>query len=103
MRDDPDIFEVWADFVVAGEKLTSYGAEHAKTELEQTQLERGQRLLSNARELVLAITRARVPMPKSSRTFVDRCHAFRLALSSGELEAQPESLRAGQVGYSLTS
>jgi len=103
LRDDPDIFEVWADFVVAGEKLTSYGPENAHTDLERAQLERSQRLLNNARELVLAITRARVPMPKSSRTLIDRCRALHLSLTSGELEAQPESLRASQVGYSLTS
>jgi hypothetical protein len=103
LRDDPDIFEVWADFVVAGEKLSSLGPEHATSDGERLLLERGQRLLANARELTLAITRARVPMPKSSRTFIERCRAYRLALTSGELEASPESLRVGQVGYSLTS
>jgi hypothetical protein len=60
---------------------------------------RNQRRLS----IVLAITSARVPMPKSSRTFIERCRTFRLALTSGELEASPESLRLGRLGYSLTS
>jgi hypothetical protein len=103
LRDDSDIFEVWADFVVAGEKLCCYGPERGKTEAERLLLERGQRLLVNARELVLAITRARVPMPKSTRTFVDRCHAYQLALTSGELEPQPDSLRIGPIDYALTS
>lgn len=102
LRDDPDIFEVWADFVVAGEKLCSYGPERGNNEAERAQLERGQRLLMNARELVLAITRARVPMPKSARNFIERCHAFHQALSSGELELQPESLRGSSLGYSFT-
>jgi hypothetical protein len=103
LRDDADIFEVWSDFVVAGEKLCSYGPERARTDDERQLLERGQRLLSSARELVLAITRARVPMPKSARTFIDRCRAHKLALASGEVEPQPESLRVGRVGFSLSS
>lgn len=102
LRDDPDIFEVWADFVVTGEKLCGYGPEQGKTDSERLLLERGQRLLMNARELVLAITRARVPMPKSSRSFIDRCRAYRQALATGVDEAQPESLRPGSIGYSLS-
>jgi len=102
LRDDVDIFEVWADFVVAGERLCSYGPERAKTDSERVLLERGQRLLAGARELVLAITRARVPMPKSSRTFIERCHAYQLALSSGELEPQPDSLRPGTFTFAAS-
>lgn len=101
LRDDPDIFEVWADFVVAGEKLSGYDPESATSDAERLLLERGRRLLANTRELVLAITRARVPMPKSSHVFIDRCRAYKLALTSGEIEPQPESLRVGQVGYAL--
>ena len=103
LRDDADIFEVWADFVVAGERLCAYGPERARNEAERALLERGQRLLVNARELVLAITRARVPMPKSSRTFIDRCGAYHVALTSGDLEPQPDSLRSGPLGYSLST
>ncbi len=103
LRDDPDIFEVWADFVVAGEKLSSYGPERATSDAERLLLERGQRLLTSARELVLAITRARVPMPKSARTFIDRCRAYQTALASGDLEPQPESLRPDQLGYAFPS
>jgi len=103
LRDDPDIFEVWAEFVVAGERLCAYGPERASTEPDRALLERGQRLLINARELVLAITRARVPMPKSSSTFIQRCRAYHLALSSGDLEPQPESLRGPALGCSLTT
>lgn len=102
LRDDSDIFEVWADFVVAGEKLCGYGPERAKTESERLALERGHRLLVTARELVLAITRARVPMPKTASTFIARCRAFQLALASGDLEPQPDSLRPSVLGYSLS-
>jgi hypothetical protein len=103
LRDDPDIFDVWADFVVAGEKLCSYGPERAASDAERQLLERGQRLLTNARELVSAITRARVPMPKSARTFIDRCRAYQAALRSGELDPQPDSLRLSAIGFALPS
>jgi hypothetical protein len=101
LRDDDDIFEVWANFVVAGEQLCSFEPEQGATDAERALLERGQRLLLNARELVMAITRARVPMPKSARTFIHRCRAFQASLTSGELDAPPESLRVGPVGFSL--
>jgi hypothetical protein len=103
LRDDPDIFEVWADFVVAGERLCAYGPDRAQSEDERLLLERGQRLLINARELVLAITRARVPMPKSARAFIERCGAYKRSLSSGEVDVPPESLRSGAVRFALTS
>ena len=88
---------------MTGEKLCSYGPERAASEAEALLLERGQRLLMSARELVLAITLARVPMPKSTRTFIDRCRAFQKALACGVTEPQPESLRVGPIGYSLSS
>jgi hypothetical protein len=103
LRDDPDIFDVWADFVVAGEKLCGYGPDPRPSEAERQLVERGQRLLINARELVSAITSARVPMPKSARTFIDRCRAYQAMLRSGDLEPQPESLRLGQLGFALPS
>jgi hypothetical protein len=101
LRDDAEIFEVWADFVVAGEKLCSYGPERGKSEDERLLLERGQRLLLNARELVLAITRARVPMPKSTCNFIERCKAHKVALKSGVAEPQVDS-RPLTLGYSLS-
>jgi hypothetical protein len=103
LRDDPDIFDVWSDFVVAGEKLCSYGPESGTTAAETLLLERGQRLLVNARDLVLAITLARVPMPKSTRTFIDRSRTYRQALASGISDPQPDSLRSGPLGYAMSS
>jgi hypothetical protein len=103
LRDDPEIFEVWSDFVVTGEKLCSYGPETGKNEPDRLLLERGHRLLMNARDIVLAITLARVPMPKSAQAFINRCHLYRQSLISGVVEPQPESLRPGTLGYALTS
>jgi hypothetical protein len=66
-------------------------------------LERGHRLLMNARDIVLAITLARVPMPKSAQAFINRCHVYRESLLSGVVEPQPESMRSPTLGYALTS
>jgi hypothetical protein len=41
----------------------------------------GARLIREGTDLVTNIVRARVPMPKSTREFLDRCHQFRQALS----------------------
>jgi hypothetical protein len=98
VRADADIFDVWSEFVVAGEKLCSYGSEPASLEAERLLLERGQRLLLNARDLVLAITRARVHMPKSAKIFIERCARYRVELLTGEPEAAPESLRYSSAG-----
>ncbi|HYJ08288.1 MAG TPA: hypothetical protein VEX18_04750 [Polyangiaceae bacterium] len=103
LRDDPDIFDVWSEFVVAGEKLCSYGPESGKNEPDRLLLERGQRLLMSARDLVLAITLARVPMPKTADVVLARCRTYRDALRSGIAEPQPESLRSPTMGYSLSS
>jgi hypothetical protein len=41
-------------------------------------------------------------MPKSAAVFIGRCRAFKDALTSGDFEAPPESLRIGPVGFSLS-
>lgn len=102
LRDDPEIFEVWSDFVVAGEDLCAAAVERGQSDAERLLLERGQRLLINARDLVLTITLARVPMPKSARTFIDRCRAYQVALAAGRSDTPPESLRSGPLGYTLS-
>jgi hypothetical protein len=69
LRTDADVFEVWASFVVASEKLSTFesGAFAVATDAEHEAVEEGRRLLKRGRELVLCIARARVPMPKSTR------------------------------------
>lgn len=69
LRTDPDVFEVWASFVVASENLSALESRvlEAAGPDERAALEEGVRLLKRGRELVLCVARARVPMPKSTR------------------------------------
>jgi hypothetical protein len=77
LRTDPDIFDIWAELVAAGERLASFtpvlsaGGEH-----EQRVASFGTQLICNGRALIFHITRARVSMPKSTREFVDRCATY---------------------------
>lgn len=82
LRTDPAIFEVWPRFVVARERLCNIqpqlppvpDAASIREALE------GTRLLREGTDLVTHIVRARVPMPKSTREFLDRCNRYRQAL-----------------------
>lgn len=79
LRTDPDIFDIWTSFVVAGERLMRFsprvGPEAGLCDEEQAA--RGMDLVVAGKDLVGHITRARVPMPKSARELVERCAAFR--------------------------
>jgi len=84
LRTDPDIFDVWTTFVVAGEclaafepKLTSEASPRASQEKSDAL-----QLIRQGRDLITYITRARVPMPKSTREYVERLGAFRKACTA---------------------
>jgi hypothetical protein len=84
LRTDPELFDVWATFVASGEQLTAF-----EPRLAVEPSPRAQQELADARQLIRAgkylityITRARVPMPKSTREFIDRCDAFRSGCTS---------------------
>jgi len=82
LHTDAEIFNVWAAFVAAGERLVAFeplvpsGPSESRP-AELYRLAQGMRLVLQARELVFYITRARVPMPKTTQAFCDRCEAFR--------------------------
>ena len=78
LRTDPDIFDVWASFVVAGERLSAFEPRltaDAAPEARQRAAD-GRRLLENGKDLVSYVARARVPMPKSAREFIESCRAY---------------------------
>lgn len=79
LRTDADIFDVWAAFAVAADGLSGFtpvvGTNPSATELELAQ--HGLQLLHEGRNLVFYVTRARVPMAKSTREFLERCQRFR--------------------------
>lgn len=79
LRTESGVFEVWTSFVVAGERLTAFTPvlPEDPTALERLRAAQGVDLIRNGKSLVSWIARARVPMPKSTREFVERCSLFR--------------------------
>lgn len=80
LRTDPDVFAVWPAYVVASDRLRRLEPmlpAVPDTAAVQEALEGG-RLLREGTDLISHIVRARVPMPKSTREFINRCHRFRL-------------------------
>ncbi|HEX5127453.1 MAG TPA: hypothetical protein VFW00_11985 [Rhodocyclaceae bacterium] len=79
LRTDENIFDVWATFAVAGERLHAFIPQLPArvTETLIREIEHGQRLIRQSCGLISDITRARVPMPKSTQEFVARCERFR--------------------------
>jgi len=79
LRTDVDIFDVWAAFAVAADNVSGFsplpGA--TPTPAEQEMIQQGLQLLQQGRNLVFYVTRARVPMPKSTGEFLERCDRFR--------------------------
>jgi hypothetical protein len=79
LRTDEDVFDIWTDFVVAGEHLASFAPRlvNAPT-METIQFAaEGHHLIIRGRDLIGDITRARVSMPKSTREYVERCERYR--------------------------
>jgi hypothetical protein len=84
LRTDPDIFEVWPDFVVSAEKLENFVPQlPAKPAPEDVELaQQGEVLIQKCVQLVSDITRARTPMPKSGQEFVALCKSHAAAMSN---------------------
>lgn len=78
MRSDPDIFEIWPRFVAAGEALLAFEPE-LPGNVSQAQAhaaDEGLRIIRAGKDLLTYLAGARVPMPKSTRQFLERCDAF---------------------------
>src|SRR5262249_9849450 len=94
LRTDPEIFDVWSAFVVAAEKLAAFspaissGADSA----ERQRTAQGVELVRCGKDLVFYITRARVPMPRSTRESTERLEQYR----QGYLLAAPSRASAAQ-------
>ncbi|MTW22336.1 hypothetical protein [Allochromatium palmeri] len=81
LRTDPEVFDVWPTYVVASDRVRNhdplipamYEAVDVREAVE------GTRLLRDGTDLISFIVRARVPMPKSTREYIDRCQQFRRA------------------------
>jgi hypothetical protein len=93
LRTDSDIFEIWTSFAVSAELLSEF-APHPLPPVDasaQRAISLGLQLIGHAKTLVFSITRARVPMPKSTQEFVQRCEQYRELYGA---MADAESVRA---------
>jgi hypothetical protein len=97
LRVDPDIFDVWAQFVTTGERLADFAPATQGAEGERPSgrsahgIADGLQLIRSGRALVFYIARARTPMPKSTQEYIERCEFYR---QNGRLPAMPAPLPA---------
>lgn len=97
LRTDPDIFDVWAQLVTAGERLANFAPQAPDKLTEKPKgrrlhsLSDGLQLIRNGRDLVFYIARARTPMPKSTREYIERCASYQ---KSGRAPLTPAPLPA---------
>ncbi|RTL56900.1 MAG: hypothetical protein EKK46_03700 [Rhodocyclaceae bacterium] len=93
LRTDREVFEVWANLVTAGERLSGFKPIFIDPENEQEKRKAsfGTQLICNGRDLIFYITRARVSMPKSTDDFVDRCKTYSI---KGTVDVMPIHLPA---------
>ena len=80
LRTDENIFDVWSDFVVAGEEITYFNPiEHASsTSKALIDIMDVKYLLDAGVKLIDYITRARTPIPKSTEKFFSECERYKL-------------------------
>ena len=81
LQTDPSIFDAWAAFVTASERLVAFepvGSQRASID-ERLRISQGLALIVAGAELVTHVTRARVPMPKSTREYLERLERYRAA------------------------
>lgn len=78
LRTDPDIFDVWASFVVAAETLNAFEPHlpASPTAAARDEAAHGKRLVAKGVQLVSDVTRARTPMPKSTAEYLEECEVF---------------------------
>jgi hypothetical protein len=84
LRSDPDIFEVWTTFAASAERLDDFEprlATEPSTRAKQ-EVSDALQLIREGTDLITHVTRARVPMPKSKREFIERCDRFRSACAA---------------------
>jgi hypothetical protein len=81
MKKDPVIFRVWPNFVALGEQLDAFKPilpEDADQML-RMRVAYGRDLIQEGRRLISYIAGARVPMPKSSKAYIEKCQRYNKA------------------------
>ncbi|MCG7982465.1 MAG: hypothetical protein JAY90_06880 [Candidatus Thiodiazotropha lotti] len=79
LRTDPDIFDAWVEFVVAGETITNHTAQQAESKADNGFLDEfdTRYMLEQGVELIADITRARTSMPSSTKKYLSLCEQFK--------------------------
>jgi len=82
MKKDPIIFQVWPNFVAIGEKLDEFrpGLPEGSDQMLRMRIAYGRALIQEGRRLISYIASARVPMPKSTVAYIDKCKRYGRAL-----------------------
>ena len=81
LRSDRDYLTIWPEFVADGEKIINFRAhipENSPSKLER-HIKRGTNLLQAGKELITWIANVRVPMPVSTRQYLEKCAEYRKA------------------------
>ena len=79
LRTDDDVFDVWSDFVVAGEEVTSFTPQDSDSHDVEPRVDvlDVEHMLKAGIRLIAFITRARTPMPKSTDMFLSECERYK--------------------------
>jgi hypothetical protein len=82
MKKDPIIFQVWPKFVSLGEKLDEYrpNLPDNADQMLRMRVAYGRALIQEGRRLISYIASARVSMPNSAATYIDKCRRYGKAL-----------------------
>jgi len=78
MKKDPAIFRVWPNFVAHGETLDAFKPEIPADADQMTRMRvaYGRDLVQEGRRLIGYIAGARVPMPKSTAAYIEKCQRY---------------------------
>lgn len=82
IKTDPAIFQVWPQFVVAGDDLVAFEPEEGATPEARAMKAHGTKLVREGKRLIEWIAFARVPMPKTTENFFQRCSSFKRAAAA---------------------
>ena len=96
LRTDRDIFEVWSQLVTAAERLANFSplpqaVDYRKSDALAHRVSEGLLLIRQGRDLIFYLARARTPMPKSTREYIERCATY---LKTGRVPLTPAPLPA---------
>ena len=81
MKKDPIIFQVWPNFVALGEQLNAFkpALTESADQMTRMRVAYGRDLIQEGRRLIAYIAGARVPMPQSTRLYIEKCQRYNKA------------------------